>query len=75
VNTVSYRLRRIESLSGLDLSDPDDRLVAHVALKIVEGLGTAPDGHVPRARTRPAFAGSSNGREGSLEPSSNDMLR
>jgi hypothetical protein len=72
VNTVSYRLRRIESLSGLDLSDPDDRLVAHVALKIVEGLGTAPDGHLPDVRTWPAFAESSNEEGASLDHSSND---
>lgn len=35
-NTVSYRARRIEQLTGLDLSDSDDRLVAHTAVKIVE---------------------------------------
>ncbi|WP_432826485.1 PucR family transcriptional regulator [Dactylosporangium sp. CA-092794] len=38
VNTVSYRIQRIESLTCLDLSDPDDRLSAHVAVKIVESL-------------------------------------
>ena len=74
VNTVSYRLRRIESLSGLDLSDPDDRLVAHVALKIVEGLGTTPDGHVPSARVRGSSDGSSKQEEAGLDHSSNDTL-
>jgi hypothetical protein len=40
-NTVAYRMARIESISGLDLSDPDDRLVAHVAVKIIESQGSA----------------------------------
>lgn len=35
-NTVSYRAQRIEQITGLDLTDPDDRLVAHVAVKIIE---------------------------------------
>jgi DNA-binding PucR family transcriptional regulator len=40
-NTVAYRMARIETITGLDLSDPDDRLVAHVAIKIVESQGLA----------------------------------
>jgi hypothetical protein len=36
VNTVAYRVQRIEQLTSLDLADPDDRLLAHVAVKIVE---------------------------------------
>ncbi len=35
-NTVAYRAQRIEQITGLDLTDPDDRLVAHVAVKIIE---------------------------------------
>jgi PucR family transcriptional regulator, purine catabolism regulatory protein len=35
-NTVTYRLQRIEQLIPLRLSDPDDRLLAHVAVKILE---------------------------------------
>lgn len=35
-NTVSYRLSRIAQLTPLDLEDPDDRLLAHVAVKILE---------------------------------------
>ncbi|MQA77945.1 MAG: hypothetical protein GEV10_05605 [Streptosporangiales bacterium] len=35
-NTVAYRAQRIEKLTGLDLADPDDRLLAHAAVKIVE---------------------------------------
>lgn len=44
-NTVAYRAHRIERLTGLDLSDPDDRLLAHVAVKIVES-------HRPEPRRR-----------------------
>jgi PucR C-terminal helix-turn-helix domain/GGDEF-like domain len=40
-NTVAYRVTRIEEITGLDLDDPDDRLVAHVAVKIVESQGSA----------------------------------
>jgi len=36
VNTVSYRLQRIERLTSLDLANPDHRLSAHVAAKIIE---------------------------------------
>lgn len=36
VNTVAYRVGRIEQLTSLDMTDPDDRLIAHVAVKIVE---------------------------------------
>ncbi|MGH3669637.1 MAG: PucR family transcriptional regulator [Pseudonocardiaceae bacterium] len=38
-NTVAYRIARIEAITGLDLSDPDNRLVAHVAVKIIESQG------------------------------------
>ncbi|MDQ3578684.1 MAG: helix-turn-helix domain-containing protein, partial [Actinomycetota bacterium] len=34
-NTVAYRAARIEKITGLDLTDPDDRLLAQVALTIV----------------------------------------
>ncbi|MGH3899623.1 MAG: PucR family transcriptional regulator [Pseudonocardiaceae bacterium] len=40
-NTVAYRVARIEAITGLDLDDPDDRLVAHVAVKIIESQGSA----------------------------------
>src|SRR6202040_2052330 len=36
VNTVAYRVQRITQLTSLDLTNPDDRLVAHVAVKIIE---------------------------------------
>jgi sugar diacid utilization regulator len=35
-NTVAYRIQRIEKLTHLDLAAPDDRLLTHVAVKIVE---------------------------------------
>ncbi len=38
VNTVSYRLQRIQTITGLDLENADDRLAAQVALKILQGL-------------------------------------
>ena len=37
VNTVSYRLQRIRTISGLNLDQAEDRLLAGVALKIVAG--------------------------------------
>ncbi|MGH3913079.1 MAG: PucR family transcriptional regulator [Pseudonocardiaceae bacterium] len=43
-NTVAYRAQRIEAITHLDLGDPDDRLVAHVAVKIVESQGSAAAG-------------------------------
>lgn len=36
VNTVSDRIHRIETLTSLDLSNPDHRLSAHVATKIIQ---------------------------------------
>jgi DNA-binding PucR family transcriptional regulator len=45
VNTVAYRIQRIERLTSLDLTNPDHRLSAHVATKIVESqmVGSLPD--------------------------------
>jgi DNA-binding PucR family transcriptional regulator len=40
-NTVAYRAARIRAITGLDLGDPDDRLVAHIAVKIIESQGSA----------------------------------
>ena len=36
VNTVTYRIQRIEQLTSLDLTNSDHRLSAHVAAKIIE---------------------------------------
>jgi DNA-binding PucR family transcriptional regulator len=38
VNTVAYRMQRIELIAGLDLAAADDRLTAQIALKILDGL-------------------------------------
>jgi hypothetical protein len=41
-NTVAYRIKRIEEITGLDLDDYGDRLIAQVALEILDALGTEP---------------------------------
>ncbi|WP_169948183.1 CdaR family transcriptional regulator [Microbispora sp. H11081] len=38
-NTVTYRIHRVEELTGLDLNTYRDRLAAQVALEILEALG------------------------------------
>jgi sugar diacid utilization regulator len=38
-NTVAYRVRRIEEITGLSLSSYSDRLMLQVALEIVNGVG------------------------------------
>ena len=40
VNTISYRIQRIEQLTSLDLANPEHRLSAHVAAKIIESRQT-----------------------------------
>jgi PucR family transcriptional regulator, purine catabolism regulatory protein len=37
VNSVAYRMQRIRSIAGLDLEQSEDRLLAQVALKILDG--------------------------------------
>ena len=37
--SLYYRLRRIQELTGLDLSSGDDRLTAHLGLRIVRLMG------------------------------------
>jgi sugar diacid utilization regulator len=37
-NTVTYRLNRVEAITGLDLDRYQDRLLAQVALEIIEAL-------------------------------------
>ena len=41
-NTVSYRIHRVEEITGLDLSSYRDRLMAQVALEILDAVGEAP---------------------------------
>ncbi|MER6825082.1 helix-turn-helix domain-containing protein [Streptosporangium sp. NPDC000563] len=38
-NTVTYRIHRIEEITGLDLNTYRDRLAAQVALEIIDALG------------------------------------
>ncbi len=38
-NTVAYRVKRIEEITGLRLDDYSDRLIAQVALEILDSLG------------------------------------
>jgi PucR family transcriptional regulator, purine catabolism regulatory protein len=38
VNSVAYRVQRLEAISGLDLEDSEDRLLAQMALKILNGV-------------------------------------
>lgn len=42
-NTVSYRIGRIEELTGLCVNDAEDRLAAHLAVKIIESQQVVPD--------------------------------
>ena len=41
-NTVSYRIHRVEKITGLDLGSYRDRLMAQVALEILDAVGEAP---------------------------------
>jgi len=41
-NTVSYRLHRVEEITGLDLGNYRERLMAQVALEILDAVGEAP---------------------------------
>ncbi len=38
VNTVSYRIRRIETITRLSLAEPTPRLMAKVAIEILRVL-------------------------------------
>lgn len=38
-NTVTYRIRRVEEMTGLDLGNYRDRLMAEVALEILDAVG------------------------------------
>jgi sugar diacid utilization regulator len=41
-NTVAYRVKRIEEITGLRLDNYTDRLIAQVALEILDSLGDEP---------------------------------
>ncbi|HET6873504.1 MAG TPA: helix-turn-helix domain-containing protein, partial [Acidimicrobiales bacterium] len=40
-NTLRYRLQRAEQISGLDLKDPDERMLVHLCCK-APGAGRCP---------------------------------
>jgi hypothetical protein len=42
-NTFRYRLARLLELSGLDLSDPDERLVTHLQLRLLDDAAARSD--------------------------------
>jgi sugar diacid utilization regulator len=42
-NTVAYRIRRIQEITGLQLGNYRDRLMAQVALEIIDALGAGLD--------------------------------
>jgi hypothetical protein len=54
VNTISYRIQRIGQLTSLDMADADDRLIAHVAVKIIESQRVGDGG--PGGRGAPGRA-------------------
>jgi sugar diacid utilization regulator len=41
-NTVAYRIRRIQEITGIQLDNYRDRLMAQVALEIIDALGGGP---------------------------------
>jgi DNA-binding PucR family transcriptional regulator len=41
-NTVTYRIRRVQEITGLDLGSYRDRLMAQVALEILDAVGEVP---------------------------------
>jgi DNA-binding PucR family transcriptional regulator len=41
-NTVAYRIRRIQEITGIQLDNYRDRLMAQVALEIIDALGGLP---------------------------------
>ena len=54
VNTVTYRIQRIEQLTSLDLTNSDHRLSAHVAAKIIESqTPLRPLPELPRSPAQP----------------------
>jgi DNA-binding PucR family transcriptional regulator len=40
VNSVAYRLQRIQAIAGIDLERSEDRLLAQIALKILDSSAT-----------------------------------
>ncbi|WP_417198272.1 helix-turn-helix domain-containing protein [Streptomyces stelliscabiei] len=61
-NTVRYRLRRVEELTGRSLTDP--RAVAHIGAALLAVRGGAPGRTSSRPRDRPDGAGGGRGMGG-----------
>ncbi|MDE3076608.1 MAG: helix-turn-helix domain-containing protein, partial [Chloroflexota bacterium] len=40
VNTLKYRLKRIQEIAGLDLNSAEERFNLHLAVKILQAIGT-----------------------------------
>ena len=53
-NTLRYRLRRMQELTGLDLKDPTDRLVAELQLHILEHATDPPAAPPAGGQDRPS---------------------
>jgi DNA-binding PucR family transcriptional regulator len=39
VNTLKYRLKRIQEIARLDLNSPEQRFNVHLAVKILQAIG------------------------------------
>ena len=39
VNTLKYRLKRIQEIAHLDLNSPEQRFNVHLAVKILQAIG------------------------------------
>jgi hypothetical protein len=71
-NTVAYRIRRVEELTGLDLGDADDRLLAHVSVKIIESQqGVAPLTDSPSANGQPSASATAQAPGDGAPPGTN----
>lgn len=65
-NTVAYRLRRIEQISGHQLADPETRLALHLGLRVRHALA-ARDSDALVTRTAPhGPAGKAPGKNGAV---------
>ena len=71
-NTVAYRIRRIQEITGLQLDHYRDRLMAQVALEIIDALGVGlevlPAAADPGRRSRAPAAGPRDARGGETAP-------
>jgi hypothetical protein len=72
-NTVAYRIRRIQEITGLQLDNYRDRLMAQVALEIIDALGAGLDAlpavaAEPGRRPRALAAGHRDAHGGEAAP-------